>query len=77
MNANITFRMAARHGQTSSRRAKALLDLAEGLPEVAARKEIRHSIFGPIELDEIIRIAGRHDSLHVQQIRDQIRAKSG
>ena len=56
---------------------KTLLDLAESLPEAAADKEIRHSIFGPIELDEIIRIAGRHDSLHVQQIIEQIRIKTG
>jgi FMN phosphatase YigB (HAD superfamily) len=55
---------------------KSLLDLAANLPEVAAEKEIRHSIFGPIDLNEILRIAGRHDSLHVQQIRAQLGAKS-
>jgi len=55
---------------------KVLLDLAANLPKMAAQKDIRHSIFGPIDLDEIIRIAGRHDSLHVQQIWDQIGAKS-
>jgi FMN phosphatase YigB (HAD superfamily) len=52
---------------------KALLELSAGLPEIATQKEIKHSIFGPMALDEIIRIAARHDSLHVQQILEEIR----
>jgi hypothetical protein len=51
---------------------KKLLEMASGLEKIASKKEIRHSIFGPITLDEILRIAARHDSLHVQQILDEI-----
>ncbi len=45
-----------------------LLTLAEELLQTDAEKEIRHTIFGPITLDEIIKIAARHDSLHIQQL---------
>jgi FMN phosphatase YigB (HAD superfamily) len=54
---------------------KTLLEISAELPEIANNKEIRHSIFGPIALDEILRIAARHDSLHVQQIFDEIQSK--
>jgi FMN phosphatase YigB (HAD superfamily) len=47
---------------------KELLALAEELLNSDLKKEIRHTIFGPITLEEILRIAARHDSLHVQQL---------
>lgn len=47
---------------------KILVDLITNLPENVRQKDIRHTIFGPITLDEIIRIAARHDRLHIQQI---------
>jgi FMN phosphatase YigB (HAD superfamily) len=53
---------------------KAVLSLASDLVEIAAKKEIRHTIFGPITLDEIMRIAARHDSLHVHQLSNLIKA---
>ena len=45
-----------------------LLGIVSSLPESVAQKEIRHSIFGPTTLEEITRIAARHDRLHLQQI---------
>lgn len=45
-----------------------LLALSEELLETDPEKEIRHTIFGPITLDEILKIAARHDSLHIQQL---------
>jgi FMN phosphatase YigB (HAD superfamily) len=45
-----------------------LLEIIDGLPQEAWEKEIRHTIFGPISLAEILRISARHDKLHIQQI---------
>jgi len=47
---------------------KRLVDLASQLPGSVKEKEIRHTIFGPTTLDEIMRIAARHDRLHIQQL---------
>jgi FMN phosphatase YigB (HAD superfamily) len=51
---------------------KKLVDLITDLPETVVQKDIRHTIFGPITLDEIMRIAARHDRLHIQQIHTTI-----
>jgi hypothetical protein len=45
-----------------------LLSMIDALPQEAWEKEIRHTIFGPISLTEILRISARHDKLHIQQI---------
>jgi hypothetical protein len=45
-----------------------LLEMIDALPQEAWEKEIRHTIFGPISLAEILRISARHDTLHIQQI---------
>lgn len=45
-----------------------LLEILSALPDTVNQKAIRHSIFGPTSLDEITRIAARHDRLHIQQI---------
>lgn len=47
---------------------KTLLDLITSLPDSVGQKEIRHTIFGPTTLNEIMRIAARHDRLHIQQL---------
>jgi FMN phosphatase YigB (HAD superfamily) len=49
-----------------------LLEMIEALPQTAWDKEIRHTIFGPISLAEILRISARHDKLHIQQIHNII-----
>jgi FMN phosphatase YigB (HAD superfamily) len=54
---------------------KELLSLTASLPEIVGEKEIRHTIFGPMKLEEILRIAARHDSLHVQQLHSLIHEK--
>lgn len=46
----------------------ALLELIDAMPQDVWEKEIRHTIFGPISLAEILRISARHDKLHIQQI---------
>ncbi|MBN2044395.1 MAG: HAD hydrolase-like protein [Anaerolineales bacterium] len=51
---------------------KEVLSLAAHLLKIGGKKAIRHSIFGPITVNEILRIAARHDSLHVQQILGEI-----
>jgi hypothetical protein len=51
---------------------KKLVDLITDLPDTVVQKDIRHTIFGPITLDEIMRIAARHDRLHIQQIHTTI-----
>jgi FMN phosphatase YigB (HAD superfamily) len=53
-----------------------LLDIVSSPPESVAQKEIRHSIFGPTTLDEITRIAARHDRLHLQQINSLVKVKT-
>ena len=45
-----------------------LLTLFDSFTEISWEKEIRHTIFGPISLDELLRISARHDKLHIQQI---------
>jgi FMN phosphatase YigB (HAD superfamily) len=47
---------------------KQLVDLVSKLPKSVEQKEIRHTIFGPTTLTEIISIAARHDRLHIQQL---------
>lgn len=47
---------------------KRLVDLASNLPSAVEKKVIRHTIFGPTSLNEIMRIAARHDRLHIQQM---------
>ncbi|NIV10491.1 MAG: HAD hydrolase-like protein [Aliifodinibius sp.] len=47
---------------------KQLIELVSSLPKSVEKKEIRHTIFGPTSLNEIIRIAARHDRLHIQQV---------
>jgi FMN phosphatase YigB (HAD superfamily) len=45
-----------------------LLEMLAALPQETWKKEIRHTIFGPISLAEILRMSARHDKLHIQQI---------
>ena len=47
---------------------KRLIALASNLPDIVEKKIIRHTIFGPTSLNEIMRIAARHDRLHIQQM---------
>ena len=47
---------------------KRLIALASNLPDIVGNKVIRHTIFGPTSLNEIMRIAARHDRLHIQQM---------
>lgn len=47
---------------------KRLIELASDLPAAVENKIIRHTIFGPTTLNEIMRIAARHDRLHIQQL---------
>lgn len=45
-----------------------LLEEIAALPDDVRKKEIRHAIFGPTTIDEILHIAARHDRLHIQQV---------
>jgi FMN phosphatase YigB (HAD superfamily) len=47
---------------------KQLLHLIEAAPAEVFKKEIRHTIFGPTDLKEILRIAALHDKLHLRQL---------
>jgi FMN phosphatase YigB (HAD superfamily) len=47
---------------------KRLLELIDQIPTDAWRKELRHTIFGPVTYPELLRISARHDILHLQQI---------
>ena len=52
-----------------------LLGLIQTAAETAAEKPIQHTIFGPTTLEELVRIAARHDRLHIQQIYAQLNGK--
>ena len=45
-----------------------LLDLLSSLSDADWMRSARHTIFGPTNLKELIRITARHDRLHMQQI---------
>lgn len=45
------------------------LDLLEDLPDVTWQRLAQHAILGPTTLHELISIIGRHEHLHLQQIR--------
>lgn len=45
-----------------------LLEVIAALTEDVREKKIRHAIFGPTTIDEILHIAARHDRLHIQQV---------
>jgi len=49
-----------------------LLEIAQAFPPDTAEKTIQHTLFGPTTLQELIRIASRHDRLHIQQLFAQI-----
>lgn len=49
-----------------------LLNLMQSLIDSAPEKPIQHTIFGPTTLPELVRIAARHDRLHIQQIYAQL-----
>jgi FMN phosphatase YigB (HAD superfamily) len=45
-----------------------LLEILDGLADDAWKKPFRHTIFGPTDLREMIRIIAGHDQLHTRQI---------
>lgn len=49
-----------------------LLNVIDSLEKPIWEKEIRHTIFGPILLPELIAISARHDKLHIQQIHETL-----
>ncbi|HKJ27841.1 MAG TPA: DinB family protein [Anaerolineales bacterium] len=53
----------------------ALLELIQSLDEDFQKKIIQHTIFGPTSLFELIKIASRHDRLHIQQLYAQLPGK--
>ncbi len=55
---------------------KRLIDLLSGLSPSDWQRPIRHAIFGPTHLDELVSIIAGHDRLHVQQVYANIAAHS-
>jgi hypothetical protein len=55
---------------------KKFVHLASALPEIIREKTIRHTIFGPTTLEEILQISTLHDSLHVQQVFNLLNSKN-
>ena len=53
---------------------KKLLDLLSSLTEVVWRRPVRHAIFGPTTLHELVSIIAGHDRLHVRQIQTTLQA---
>jgi FMN phosphatase YigB (HAD superfamily) len=49
-----------------------LLSTIQNLSPTAREKNIQHTIFGPTTLEELVKIAARHDRLHIQQLYAQI-----
>ncbi|MEN8243259.1 MAG: DinB family protein [Chloroflexota bacterium] len=45
-----------------------LLELINSFDSHSWQKEIRHTIFGPLSLAELLKISARHDKLHIQYI---------
>ena len=45
-----------------------LINIIQNLPASVQKKNIQHTIFGPTTLDELVKIAARHDRLHIQQL---------
>jgi len=45
-----------------------LLGLIDSFDSHSWKKEIRHTIFGPLSLEELLKISARHDKLHIQFI---------
>ncbi|MGE5221355.1 MAG: DinB family protein [Omnitrophica WOR_2 bacterium] len=50
------------------------LNILDRLSPESWKRTARHSIFGPTELKEIVRINASHDRLHIQQIHQVLRA---
>lgn len=54
-----------------------LLDILENLTHEDWMSPARHAIFGPTNLTEMVSIIASHDRLHVRQVNQSIRTKSG
>ena len=52
------------------------VDLLRGLGDEWKRKA-RHAIFGPTDLQELVKFMVEHDKLHIRQIRSTIEQLAG